>query len=80
MEQMEQEIKVYKIDSWKWYCHTDPGQSGNGFRLDDEKLTYPFYEGPAARLEDFLCTQGLAAHRGRLAISPIRRMSRKRHW
>ncbi len=44
MEQMEQEIKVYKIDSWKWYCHTDPGRSGNGFRLDDEKLTYPFYE------------------------------------
>lgn len=43
-EQMEQEIKVYKIDSWKWYCHTDPGRSGNGFRLDDEKLTYPFYE------------------------------------
>ena len=44
MEQMEQEIKVYKINSWKWYCHTDPGRSGNGFRLDDEKLTYPFYE------------------------------------
>jgi predicted TIM-barrel fold metal-dependent hydrolase len=43
-EQMEQEIKVYKIDSWKWYCHTDPGRSGNGFRLDDEKLAYPFYE------------------------------------
>ncbi len=43
-EQMEQEINVYKIDSWKWYCHTDPGRSGNGFRLDDEKLTYPFYE------------------------------------
>lgn len=43
-EQMEREVKVYKIDSWKWYCHTDPGRSGNGFRLDDEKLTYPFYE------------------------------------
>jgi hypothetical protein len=43
-EQMEREVKVYKIDSWKWYCHTDPGRSGNGFRLDDEKLTYPFYQ------------------------------------
>lgn len=43
-EQMEREVKTYKIDSWKWYCHTDPGRSGNGFRLDDEKLTYPFYE------------------------------------
>jgi predicted TIM-barrel fold metal-dependent hydrolase len=43
-EQMEREVKTYGIDSWKWYCHTDPGFSGNGFKLDDEKLTYPFYE------------------------------------
>ncbi len=43
-EQMEREVKTYGIDSWKWYCHTDPGRSGNGFKLDDEKLTYPFYE------------------------------------
>jgi hypothetical protein len=43
-EQMEREISLYGIDSWKWYCHTDPGYSGNGFKLDDEKMTYPFYE------------------------------------
>ena len=43
-EQMEREVKVYGIDSWKWYCHTDPGKSGNGFRLDDEKMAYPFYQ------------------------------------
>jgi predicted TIM-barrel fold metal-dependent hydrolase len=43
-EQMEREVRTYGIDSWKWYCHTDPGRSGNGFKLDDEKLTYPFYE------------------------------------
>jgi len=43
-EQMEREVREYRIDSWKWYCHTDPGSSGNGFRLDDENLTYPFYE------------------------------------
>lgn len=43
-EQMEREVKIYGIDSWKWYCHTDPGRSGNGFKLDDEKMTYPFYE------------------------------------
>lgn len=43
-EQMEREVKTYGIDSWKWYCHTDPGRSGNGFKLDDEQLTYPFYE------------------------------------
>jgi hypothetical protein len=43
-EQIEREVEVYKINSWKWYCHTDPGRSGNGFRLDDETVTYPFYE------------------------------------
>ena len=43
-EQMEREVKKYGIDSWKWYCHTDPGRSGDGFRLDDEKMAYPFYE------------------------------------
>ena len=43
-EQMEREVKTYGIDSWKWYCHTDPAKSGNGFKLDDEKMAYPFYE------------------------------------
>ena len=43
-EQMEREVETYGIDSWKWYGHTDPGRSGDGFRMDDEKLTYPFYE------------------------------------
>ena len=42
-EQMEREVKQYGIDSWKWYCHTDPGRSGDGFRMDDEKMSYPFY-------------------------------------
>ncbi len=35
-EQMEREVKIYGINSWKWYCHTDPGRSGNGFQIDDE--------------------------------------------
>jgi predicted TIM-barrel fold metal-dependent hydrolase len=43
-DQMEREVNTYGIDSWKWYGHTDPGKSGDGFRLDDEKMTYPFYE------------------------------------
>ncbi len=43
-DQIEREVGQYGIDSWKWYCHTDPGRSGNGFQLDDEKMTYPFYE------------------------------------
>ncbi|MEW6209459.1 MAG: amidohydrolase family protein [Acidobacteriota bacterium] len=36
IEQIEREINLYKIDSWKWYCHTDPGRSGGGFQLDDD--------------------------------------------
>ncbi len=43
-DQMEHEVKVYDIDSWKWYCHFDPGRSGGGFQLDDEEVSYPFYE------------------------------------
>lgn len=42
-DQMEREVKLYGIDSWKWYCHTDPGRSGNGFQLDDE-MSAKFYE------------------------------------
>ena len=43
IEQMERELTKYKINSWKWYCHTDPGQSGNGFQLDDDNAFF-FYE------------------------------------
>lgn len=43
IEQMERELKLYKIDSWKWYCHTDPGRSGGGFQLDDDNAQW-FYE------------------------------------
>lgn len=42
-EQMELEVKLYGIDSWKWYCHFDPGQSGGGFQLDDDNSAW-FYE------------------------------------
>ena len=43
IEQMERELNEYKIDSWKWYCHSDPGSSGGGFQLDDDKAAW-FYE------------------------------------
>ncbi|MGH9660731.1 MAG: hypothetical protein ACRD96_19435, partial [Bryobacteraceae bacterium] len=42
-EQMEREVKVYGIDSWKWYCHTDPGRTGKGFQIDDANSHW-FYE------------------------------------
>jgi hypothetical protein len=40
LEQMERELNVYKIDSWKWYCHTDPARTGNGFQLDDDNAQW----------------------------------------
>ena len=43
LEQMEREVKLYGIDSWKWYCHFDPGRSGGGFQLDDDNAMW-FYE------------------------------------
>ena len=43
IEQMERELVQYKIDSWKWYCHTDPGRTGAGFQLDDDNAMW-FYE------------------------------------
>ncbi|MCS7023808.1 MAG: amidohydrolase [Bryobacteraceae bacterium] len=43
LEQMDREIFKYKIASWKWYCHTDPGRSGGGFQLDDDNAAW-FYE------------------------------------
>jgi hypothetical protein len=43
IEQMERELNLYGISSWKWYCHTDPGRSGDGFRLDDDNAAW-FYE------------------------------------
>jgi predicted TIM-barrel fold metal-dependent hydrolase len=40
IEQMERELNLYKISSWKWYCHTDPGRSGGGFQCDDENAQW----------------------------------------
>jgi predicted TIM-barrel fold metal-dependent hydrolase len=40
LEQMERELQVYGISSWKWYCHTDPGRSGGGFQLDDDNAQW----------------------------------------
>jgi hypothetical protein len=40
LEQMEREVKMYGISSWKWYCHTDPAQTGQGFQLDDDNAQY----------------------------------------
>lgn len=61
-EQMEREVKKYGIDSWKWYCHTDPGRSGDGFRMDDEDMAYPFFEkSKELGLNVFSCHKGFAS-------------------
>lgn len=66
-DQMEREVKRYGIDSWKWYCHTDPGRSGDGFRLDDEEMAYPFYEkSQELGLKIFSVHKGFASQSRRL--------------
>ena len=40
IEQMERELNVYGISSWKWYCHTDPAHTGNGFQMDDDNAQW----------------------------------------
>ncbi len=66
-DQVEREVKTYQIDSWKWYCHTDPGRSGDGFRLDDEAMAYPFYEkSKELGLKTFSIHKGYAAQSRRL--------------
>ena len=40
IEQMERELNLYKVSSWKWYCHTDPGRSGGGFQCDDDNAQW----------------------------------------
>jgi predicted TIM-barrel fold metal-dependent hydrolase len=48
LEQMDRELNEYKINSWKWYCHADPGQSGGGFQVDDDISSW-FIEESAKR-------------------------------
>src|SRR5438067_1408538 len=47
LEQIDQAIEVYKPDSWKGYTvgdNTHKELAHYPYRLDDEKLMYPFYE------------------------------------
>jgi predicted TIM-barrel fold metal-dependent hydrolase len=42
MEEMERQVKTLKINSWKMYPGSEIG--GGAYWLDDEKMTYPFWE------------------------------------
>lgn len=47
MEEVDKAIEEYHPDSWKGYTIGDPlspSSKGTAWRLDDEKLVYPFYE------------------------------------
>ena len=47
MDEVDKAIAEYKPDSWKGYTIGDPlspSAKGTAWRLDDEKLVYPFYE------------------------------------
>jgi hypothetical protein len=64
MDEVDKAISVYKPDSWKSYTIGDPlGPSKFPWRLDDEKLMYPFYEKAAKAGINILCI-----HKGLLPV------------
>jgi predicted TIM-barrel fold metal-dependent hydrolase len=42
LEEMERQVKELKIDAWKMYTGAELGEGG--WRMDDEKVAYPFWE------------------------------------
>jgi predicted TIM-barrel fold metal-dependent hydrolase len=58
IEQMEREIKLYGVSSWKWYCHTDPARTGNGFQLDDDNAQWFIEESRKRGLKLFSVHKG----------------------
>jgi predicted TIM-barrel fold metal-dependent hydrolase len=58
LEQMDREVNQYKIASWKWYCHTDPGRSGGGFQLDDENAAWFYEESKKRGIKVVSCHKG----------------------
>jgi len=58
IEQMERELNLYKISSWKWYCHTDPGSSGGGFQCDDDNAQWFIDESRKRGMKTFSVHKG----------------------
>src|SRR5260370_22550217 len=61
IEQMERELKLYGIKSWKWYCHTDPGGSGGGFQCDDDNAAWFYEESRKRGMKTFSVHKGYSA-------------------
>jgi predicted TIM-barrel fold metal-dependent hydrolase len=66
IEQMERELNEYKISSWKWYCHTDPGRSGNGFQCDDDNAAWFFEESRKRGMKRISVHKGYSAQSAQL--------------
>lgn len=58
--QMDREMNQYGIKSWKWYCHTDPGNSGGGFQLDDDNAQWFYDESKKRGLKTFSVHKGFS--------------------
>lgn len=58
LEQMERELNLYGISSWKWYCHTDPGRTGNGFQVDDDNAQWFIEESRKRGMRTFSVHKG----------------------
>ena len=60
LDQMDRELNKYGIKSWKWYCHTDPGNSGGGFQCDDENAQWFYDESKKRGLKTFSVHKGFS--------------------
>jgi predicted TIM-barrel fold metal-dependent hydrolase len=60
LEQMDRELKMYKIDSWKWYCHFDPARTGQGFQLDDDNAQWFIEESRKRGMKTFSVHKGFS--------------------
>lgn len=57
LEEMERQVKELKIDAWKMYTGAEIGEKA--WRMDDEKVAYPFWERTKA-----LGVKNLCVHKG----------------
>ncbi|PYT18659.1 MAG: hypothetical protein DMG59_03510 [Acidobacteria bacterium] len=58
LDQMDRELNMYGIRSWKWYCHADPGASGGGFQLDDDNAAWFYAESRKRGMKTFSVHKG----------------------
>jgi predicted TIM-barrel fold metal-dependent hydrolase len=57
IEEMERQVKELRIDAWKMYTGAELGE--HAWRMDDEKVAYPFWEKTKA-----LGVKNLCVHKG----------------